>query len=805
MCFSRGRRLCSVLIFLALLCCASVLVGCDDEEESSAEVEPQQAEASKDDGAFEDDDDSAQEQEEDEEETDEERAEVVEDSHGVDDEVLEAFGEVATEVRYEPYHGVLRGPAGAESSGSANAADQALLLGEKLKEEGHEIRYARGVLTGGELSAVVESIYPTEVLELKDKWEADEPFEPTSEEALRDAAREHLWVELKWDDEWLALDPVVPDAAVGETFAERDDYFETPPTSLFQKVEFKAYAETVGGDTEELGSLRATAAELAEEPPILAVRPIPLVEEESEAGSQAEAQAMDALSGLGGGSSSGDDDSADEEEAVGHIYQRHFRVGGELKELESTVVEDDDSDTALRREWVEIRSTAPGTEDVVVERDLHPGQWSSEEISQVERRHALTVVAGPLDDEFLAEVSDEVDFDVDEAGARLDKLSESAEDASDDEVEELIAELVELGDATTKAAGHLTGLRFAATSDMLGGRVIVPTGAARVWARPRVLITTFGAGEEDGDDSMSQISLDLRMNGVDVYAPPGASPALATDLQATRGMLDGYIEYELLRQTTEQSDVISTTALMSRVHEKDIDVHVLVSPEAPWLEEVEDLPEYSRRHIDEALSAQRHVIIPERAVELDGRDRWGWWELDPEDGELLAVMESGQHQAATEYSVVLNRIALNEHLAMALGMTTGSTATMFAASTVMLRHWELTDQAIDEMEEILEAVRCAACFSGIEAGASGEVSVEVSGHAGCIEKSIKESASVGVEAKATLSYCENYQKGFECITSRILASLRDEEPESLAGVDIDAGVDVDITARINCEDFVDDG
>lgn len=787
--YLRSWRLPLALSSVALFCCALSLIGCDDDEVQD-EATSQQAEAAQEDDDSEDDADSSGEADDG---LEDEGTGGVDDPHGVDEEIVEAFREVVTEVRFEPYRGVLRGAIGAEGSGSANAADQALLLGEKLESEGYEIRYARGTLTGDELSAVVESMYPSAALEARDEWKADEAFEPESEDDLRDAARDHLWVELKWDDEWLGLDPVFPGAAVGEANADRDEHFETPPESLFQEVEFKAYAETAGGETQELGSLRATTAELAEEPPLLVVRPIPLIEEEAEAGSQAEAQAMDALGGLSGGSSSGDEAGADDEEPAGHSYQRHFKVGDELKELEPTVVEDDDPDTALRREWIEIRSTAPGADDVVIERDLHPGQWSSDEISQVERRHALTVVSGPVDAAALAEATAEVDFDADEGEERLDELTDRADDADDDEAEELIAELAEFGDATAQAAGHLTGLRFAATSDELGRGVISSTGAARVWARPRVLITTFGTG----DDVAPRMSLDLRMNAVDIYPPPGAPARLAADLQATRGKLDAHIEHELLRQTSDQSEAISTVALMSSVHDNDIDVHVLVSSEAEWLDDVEGLPDHSRRHIDEALSRDRHVIIPDEAVELAGAERWGWWELDPDGGELLAVMDSGQHQVATEYTVTLD-IGLNEATATALGMTTGATATMFGATTVMLRHWELNEELIDEIAELLEGVMCSACFSGAGASGSLEISAKATGSAGCMEKSISRAAGGGMEAGVKLEYCEHYRQGFECMSSTILDALRGTSPEDLVDVDVEFGADADAGFDVNC-------
>jgi hypothetical protein len=50
-------------------------------------------------------------------------------------------------------------------------------------------------------------------------------------------------------------------------------------------------------------------------------------------------------------------------------------------------------------------------------------------------------------------------------------------------------------------------------------------------------------------------------------------------------------------------------------------------------------------------------VVPARPLVIEGKARLGWWRLDPRNGETLGVMDTGFHQAETEYSVEDKEIA----------------------------------------------------------------------------------------------------------------------------------------------------
>ena len=63
------------------------------------------------------------------------------------------------------------------------------------------------------------------------------------------------------------------------------------------------------------------------------------------------------------------------------------------------------------------------------------------------------------------------------------------------------------------------------------------------------------------------------------------------------------------------------------------------------------------------------AVIPERPVQLHGRDRIGWWLIDPATGEAVDVFEDGRSSAMTEESFLYNRIAFWVRRFVCLGLT----------------------------------------------------------------------------------------------------------------------------------------
>jgi hypothetical protein len=62
------------------------------------------------------------------------------------------------------------------------------------------------------------------------------------------------------------------------------------------------------------------------------------------------------------------------------------------------------------------------------------------------------------------------------------------------------------------------------------------------------------------------------------------------------------------------------------------------------------LSEDVRARIEGTLMNGWAVVVPERPITVEGKPRLGWWSVNLESGETLAVMDTGFHQDTTEYT-----------------------------------------------------------------------------------------------------------------------------------------------------------
>ncbi len=60
-----------------------------------------------------------------------------------------------------------------------------------------------------------------------------------------------------------------------------------------------------------------------------------------------------------------------------------------------------------------------------------------------------------------------------------------------------------------------------------------------------------------------------------------------------------------------------------------------------------------RAALEAELAAGHVLVVPERSVELAGKQLFGWWRIDPATGQTLGIMSTGRGQAAAEYSMIL--------------------------------------------------------------------------------------------------------------------------------------------------------
>ena len=160
-------------------------------------------------------------------------------------------------------------------------------------------------------------------------------------------------------------------------------------------------------------------------------------------------------------------------------------------------------------------------------------------------------------------------------------------------------------------------------------------------ARGRVLIATV---ERDGEKGRIRTHLDLRRAGDQVYAAK-AQAARAYAIQT--GLYDAHLEARVLAD----EDGGSAVAIFEQAAKKGMlmvtnrNRHELVK----LLKEHQAAPATVERI---RASAGKTLLFPFGRAEIDGQKRLAWLEFDPETYEVLAVLDTGGHAAATERTLL---------------------------------------------------------------------------------------------------------------------------------------------------------
>ncbi len=714
----------------------------------------------------------------------------------VNDYVSDAFDAIAEEVAFEPYPGLQRGAEGTALSASGNSIDQAMLLARVLEGKVSAWRLANGRLDEASISHLLRESGSSYSAPQDLSSTHLELYDPINDKPMRRIVRNHFWLEIQeeTDDEWLALDPAFPGATVGRSFAKASRYFDAVPENQKQHLSITFMQQTASGRSRRLGNVAGSVAELSQFPIALVVRGIPQYEgvkggaaTEQDSG-MVGSNAGGLLGGGGGSLFGGGTRKAHQQEVASHEevasneteraivgieYRRELTYGGKEPEaLTATMVSANDGDSNIAREWIEFRLRIPGQGNRTFNRDLFVASEGDEQPAAI-RRYSIAVVAGEMTRAAFDDNRGALDPNqVNTVNAALAKLRQQP--ASN----EVAYELMQL-ESNSALAPFLINLAFAYESDALSVRLAAGAGVRIIRDIPRVLITSIETGITDAGDVRTATTLDLRLD--EVHAQPmGGWPVGAAELfQRARGMQESALEGRVLARFVEESDAVVTTEHVMR--EAQQQGHLLVaitSGNRAAFDELENLPLSVATRIGDTLDNGHQVIVPTAAATINGRRHWGWWDVDPASGAFVGVMQSGQHQAMTQYTVTLEEIGVNDAMGYVIGAMVGSTATLTLYSAKMIEYGAVTAQLIQEVAAGIEQLTCVTC-PGFKVSVSA-----LSGSAGFSSQCFD---SVGAEIDASIGvsggidFCENYKRGISCAASLMLGTFEVEENVSISG------------------------
>lgn len=703
-------------------------------------------------------------------------------------ELDETFEVVAKGIRYEPYGGVQRGGEGTLHARSGNSLDQSILLTEILRYQGYRVRFVSGTLDGDNLAVALRGLYPPAVPDLR--LEPDfAPYDPDKDPALR-AARDHFWVEVYQPGEWLPLDPSFPRAQPGEAYAVASARYDNIPSSLYQRLTIALWQELHDGTKSKLGSLDEAVVTIGLKPMSLIIHRTPklAVEDGKKSGGTASS-----FGGLGGGLTGSRPKAPEEEiepEPVAVEHQPQLYVGEGFRPWQSTLIAEQERTGFIKREWLELEVFVPGSPPVRTTRDLYRFQPGGPSEPPAVRHYAIAVVPGPVSGDWLEEERTRIAATVDLNQWQRDLRRAAQVEPGSRAATAAAQTLRGYGDLAGIGAGHLVGLTFAVASDEMSRQVAWSNGVEVIWPLPRILITSIETEIVDGGGTESYVTLDLRLDRVQSVSWPGFPSRAAKLFQTARGLQNTVLESSVLSLATGIEIPVTTAILMIKAADDGTSLLTIGPANADSITQLDGLPPHSAELITAALRQGHDIIVPQRAARLGNRDRWGWWQVNRDTGEIIGVMDDGQHQASTNYTFNLSKVGLDDDMGFAIGAIIGADSTLFTISGLMLKYGETSPQMIAEVEKYVKSIMCRSCPSGagVSAGASGSASAGND----CMKIEKKFEAQIGASAK--IGFCESYQAGFACASGLLLSGLTGSGAAS-ASYGGQVGVDV----QVNCE------
>ena len=596
------------------------------------------------------------------------------------------FRFVADEVAYEPYAGALRGATGTLWGMAGNSVDQALLLAALLAQAMLPVRFAIGELDDRAAAQIEDAtrIDPRQartraarVLLPADRaasWSGDGPWPrspeidgllavardhltdglrtiedglaaagvvlPAASAGLPDRERrQHVWVQYADGPNWIDLDPSVPGAEPGAAPVVAVETVAELPADLYHAVIWRVLAEVVTGGqptrTEMLVHQARSADLVGESPTLLHPSAEWLGISSAITGTQGYVPTL--LVG---------------EQIVEGLQISLNSDGGVLGALgEATEVEGQ----ALA-EWLEVDVLVPDQPVRTAVRTLF------DRIAPDER------AAGTFD---LAALPPIERVEIEELGQVFIPMAAATTFA-------VVSHLLPWGyferdtgvvDEQADLAAVAFGLHY--LRDIVRLDRVADLGHHFYADEPNVVAFSAAPGAtQDGDGERERVSVAL-----DLFHRHHASLPLDGESRAAHpGVVAGIIDHAAERMAVEGSislmpndplaEVAGVGLVFDAARREGIPLRTMVPGQSA--SEL-DLVVAARGLIDEALTAGRIVVVPERSVTLNGRPRSGWWEIDPATGQTADRMDDGRGQDLAEYAIMIHHLVSKVACAIALG------------------------------------------------------------------------------------------------------------------------------------------
>ncbi len=575
------------------------------------------------------------------------------------------FAFVRDQVGYEAYSGSLRGARGVLWSRAGNALDRASLMVALLRASGFTARYAQGTLGAGPARTLIRSMFQGRFRVLgclpADSVHAD----PTNDPTLLAIAQAHSWVEFSSSagGPFTAADPSFPDAQPGQVLGVASTTFADVPANLQHTVTFTIDAETFSqasaafGVGNGIGTTTVLTQTFAATD--LVGRPVTI-------GQFVNSQALGSVLSATTHTYSpyllvAQDPSDPETDEVirGTDFQEAFTnfplgstvltglfvriavtdAAGAARTFDKTLF--DRIGFAARNGSSAQVAVDPGTGP-----SLNPSDMTTFNVLPALQDESIIRTWGTVNDAALTELK-----------AIVPQLTDSPTPPPDEIALRQRASALSL-ELMINTQRVLTA-NFARSSDLMADRFATNWYVKAFLDSPRLIAASSRVTDAGNGTTSIRIGFDLLKDDIQVLPAPGQTSTAVSAYRTNRGLMASHLEGLLLESLAASQSPgsgiavtipVSATDILQQAVSQGIGTAVVASFNASRIDAL-DLSAEAKARISRAVAAGRVVMVPDRAVPIDGVSRIGWLEIEV-DGTVTGVLEDGSHGAIIEYASV---------------------------------------------------------------------------------------------------------------------------------------------------------
>jgi len=668
-----------------------------------------------------------------------------------------AFDYVRDQVRFDPSPYCLKSSQGVLWGSSGNAKEQAILLLDVLQTLGEEARLVSGRLDDEKSALLINSLFPQD--RRNDfSYAEDVPLSnPSDDEILLSNVRNHFWVQINKDNRWMDLDPTFSASESGEVFARQEKTYPslTGTEDFFPKV-------TISLSVQKEGT-REYVLMMEEKLQTLSNQPITLSISTSFQESEKEGSSGGSPGGVFGGLSRS---ASGKKKAKGleAVYLAELKMGegrkvsGEFREEVPNPSQKTPAENPIKRIWLNFRLTGEGKVLLERERILFEKTLKADELPLFQR-HSILVTANAIPlkawEDKLQKVSDARLLE--EIRTGVEEVKSGVKSKKDRKI--LLSESRSLEEKIGPELGHLINMIFAYSSDSLTENAGEFLSVYSYFDLPRINIYSI-----EGNGKTVATSMDLRHDSVSALPYPGQAVAMGETFLYGRGVFESVLEGKVLELFSGKK-ALTTAFIMQEAAKRKVPIRFISELEKHELEKLA-MPDHVRNRALQAIASGSILIVPERSVRFEGKNRWGWWQVDPLTRETIGVLDTGLHQAMLQRTVLDTEGMLNSKMGFAIGAITGAVDTQWMLAGMVLKYGELNKKALQEIKSYMKQIKAYMCPEFEKSASVTIASVTVVDIEDCYKKEFSWGYERGV--KIEMGWCQAFAKGFGCASTTIL-------------------------------------